>query len=682
MRNRLFCGVLALGLVAAPYGDLWAEDRNEYLDMGLAQLLDVVVTTVAKSEQSLASTPAAVFVITQEDIRRSGATVVPELLAMAPGIQAAQITGSKWSVSSRGFSGYSSNKLLVLIDGRSVYSPAYNGVYWDAQRVLLEDIERIEVVRGPGGALWGANAVNGVINIITKKAQDTQGGLVRTSMGDQDSFSAATRYGVRLGESTWGRAYAAHEIRAANIVRGSGADAQDDWRDVYGGFRFDGMPAANREWTLQGDAYKGSANQMLEPHWLPQSPYMTTKVDDIDLTGWNLLGRYRTGLGNQRVLTVQGYYDHYERSDSYSGLQYDTLDLDLQYETPLGNRHQLTMGAGYRMVRGDFDPTFHVVFPDSTKNLWSAFLQDEITLLDDALWLTLGAKFEHNEYTQGEWQPSARLLWRPADNHSLWFSVARAVRTPSLTEREGLVLFGVAPDPGTGSPYKVGLVGNPEYESEEMVSYEAGYRWQVTGTLSFDLALFHSEYEEILLIGPSSPLRAQQLSALGGMPWGMLLQLENRFSGSGQGVELAADWQPASWLSFKLAYSYLEVDLSGNVGGVVQEDLVRNNTSPKHQVSLRSSMQLAEDWRLNLWARYTDATKGISNLTASNPEPMEIAPAVTLDANLVWTPTDRLEVMLAGRNLTNRSRFEYLSEYAIPPTEIERSVYGKITWRF
>jgi len=643
---------------------LAAAEINEFLDLDLSELVNITVTSVSKREQSLSDAAAAIFVITQEDIRRSGVTSVADALAMAPGIQVAKISASKWSVSSRGFPGLMSNKLLVLIDGRSVYSPLYSGVFWDSQNVMLEDIERIEVIRGPGGTLWGANAVNGVINIITKTAEETQGTLVRVGVGDQEPLTTAARYGGKISESAFGRFYVMYNDHGSNELHGSGDDAGDDWQPLQGGFRLDGKPGTGKEWTLQGDIYRNRGDQIVSPYWVGTPPFKLTIDDDINVEGGNLLGRWRQELTPDSALTLQAYFDTTTRDETLYGWQYDTIDLDLQYATKLGSRQLITAGAGYRAISGDADPNFQIWFPDRDDELYSVFLQDEINLVKDRLWLTLGSKYENNDYTGDEWQPSARLLWKPAPDHSFWTSVARAVVTPTVFQQYGRVTLAVMPYP----PYPpVGFVGSPSVGSEELIAYEAGYRWQASRELSFDLALFYNDYDDLFTMVPTSITD---------------LTFTNGVSGTGRGFELAVDWKAAPWLSFNLAYSYLDNDFSSDTGSSFEVATVRyNEGSPQQQVSLRTSIELAEHWRLNLWGRYIDSVSSWDMEQVGWPKVI-IDGYVLLDANLIWTANEHLEVMIAGQNLTNSSQLQYRSEYSTPATEIERGVYGKLTWKF
>ena len=642
---------------------------NLYLEMDLSQLMQVTITSVGKKPQSLANTPAPVYVISQEDIRRSGATSIPEVLAMAPGIQVSQISGSKWSISSRGFSGFMSNKLLVLVDGRSVYSPAYSGVFWDAQNAMLEDIDRIEVIRGPGGTIWGANAVNGVINIITKKAQDTQGGLLRAGLGNQEKLQGAARYGGKIGESAFARFYAMGNDRTSNKLAGSDLDADDSWNTMQTGFRVDGTVGTRNDWTLQGDLYRNRGDQIISPYWLPTAPYVLNKHSDFDEDGGNLLGTWQHRMGSHERLSLQMYYDHSENQQDWLDLAYRTLDASLQYETRLGERNDITMGAGIRHIEGDNTATFQSDFPSRSDEIYSLFLQDAFHLIPDRLTLTLGGKYEHNPFTGGEWQPSGKLLWAPNDRHSCWTSIARAVRTPSVLENEGRITFSSIPP-----PYGPGYVftgGSEDFSSDTALAYEAGYRWQPTQRFSLDLALFYTVYDDIYTLRPK-PTASD-----------MALIFTNGLSGHNYGAEVATTWKPLSWFSLAGTYSYL---LSSYDPDMIVSPLDQvmassfENLSPIHQFGLRSSLDLATNWQVNAWLRYTDSFVNRSSETMGVYFPIEAT--ANLSVNLIWKPNPSLECMLSGQNLLNSSQLYYNSEQLTPPTEIERGVFGKITWRF
>ena len=653
---------------AAPVFAAPQQAVNEYLDLDITELMHVTITSVAKKEQRLADSPAAVFVITAEDIRRSGVTSIADALAMAPGLEVAKASASRWSITSRGFAGFTSNKLLVMMDGRSVYSPAYSGTFWDEQNTLLEDIDRIEVIRGPGGTMWGANTGNGVINIITKKAEDTQGALVRIGAGNQDTLTSAGRYGAALGEQTFGRVYLTRDDYAANTLDESGTDANDDWQPFQGGFRLDGRVGGNREWTLQGDLSHNRGDQTLFPYWTPTPPYLTSVADNITTRGGNLVGRWKQALTADSSLTFKAYYDHSDRDERLFRFDFDTIDGDLQYETRLGQRQQLTAGGGYRSVHGRFDQDmFQAHLPDQTNDLYNAFLQDEISLPAD-VWLTLGAKYEHNDSTGSEWQPSAKMLWKPTPGQSLWFSAGRAVRTPSILESQGRLLIGVQPTPA--GLVTTALTGSDTFTSEILWAYESGYRWSASDRLSFDLALFHNEYDQLLSLNPTIT------------PAGYALLYGNGLEGHSQGVEIAIDWRAAHWLSFAAAYTYLTMDLQvADPLALPGMDAPMEQSTPVHHASLRSSIALASQWQLNLWLRYVDAISCLNSTNLLAGE-LEIGPYTLIDANLIWTPVKNLEIMLAGQNLAKSSQLQYSMEVATPPTAIDRGVYGKITWRF
>ena len=668
MKPRFFF-LLPAALVLSGIAPVFAgQATSDYLDMDLAQLMQVTITSVSKKSQHLADAAAAVYVISNEDIRRSGVMSIPEALAMAPGIQVARISASKWSISSRGFGGYTSNKLLVLIDGRSVYTPAYSGTFWDMQNTLLEDVDRIEVIRGPGGTIWGANAVNGVINIITKKAQDTEGKLVRVRGGLEAQAGLAARVGGKIGSSGSGRLYVTADDRDSNILADTDEDANDGWRNIQSGFRADGQQGDRNEWNLQGDIYKNDGDQISYPYWVDGPPYLTANRDGFEAKGGNIIGSWQHRLVGGDLLTCKSYFDNNHRQEPYYDLSFNTVDLDLQYETTVGSRHSLMMGSGFRQIDGTFVDTYQVTIPDQINNLYSAFLQDEIQLISQRLWLTLGSKYEHNDFTGSELQPSARLLWKPDQAHSLWTAIARAVRTPSLVERTGSLTVAAYPTPLGTKKYT--LNGTADFDSETLIAYEAGYRWQARANLSFDLAGYFNDYDKIYDMAYSTD------------PARTVMEFANVRQGTGQGVELAASWQATSWLSLLATYTWQELDLTSELSVVGQEEQqdVAEAASPKHQASIRSAIDFASNWQWNCWLRYVDDIAGLDSISQKTFVPV---PSYFLfDTNLIWKPTNNLEVMLAGQNLLNSSQLQYVAELITPATEIERIVYGKITWRF
>jgi len=652
-----------------PFSEAATDSGNEYLDMDIAQLMQITITSVAKKPQNLADAAAAVFVITQDDLHRSGATSIPEALRMVPGLQVARIDANKWAVTSRGFSGNFANKLLVMIDGRSVYSSSFSGVYWDAQDTLFDDIDRIEVIRGPGATIWGANAVNGVINIITKKADATQGGIVSLAGGNQDQLIGGLRYGVAMGESIHGRTYLTYHKQNSFERYETDKDANDDWDSLRGGFRLDGEYGDRNFWTLQGDLYSNHENQIIAPFWESENTHCLMVYDDFESSGWNILGRWQKKLSQTSSWTVQSYFDRAHRDEIFIDQTHQTFDLDLQYQTQIGKQNNLIMGLGYRYIIADVNSTFQVsILPEKqSEDLYSGFIQDEIMLAADRLWLTLGVKWEHNDYTGHEIQPSGRLLWKATDKQTLWVAVSRAVRTPFQFEERGhLIMMVDLSHPSF--PVVLSLDGSKAYDSEKVIAYEVGYRWLPRLNFSFDLALFYNDYDDLR----TTDLASQESYTE--------FVFANQMYGSSYGVELAADWKPIDWLKFQLGYTYIGFDLevdadstSSNLGKITAE------TSPRHQVSLQSFIRINNTLQLNLLARYVGALD--STISYIDKE-MSVDEYLAFDANISWQPTKNINLMLVGQNLFDSGHLEYVSEFNVPATEIGRSVYAKFSYQF
>src|SRR5467141_5147992 len=407
--------------------------------MSVEDLMNMQVTSVSKRSQKLSDAAAAIFVITQEDIRRSGAASIPEALRLVPGLEVARIDQNKWAIGSRGFNGRFDNKLLVLIDGRSVYTPLFSGVYWNVQDVMLEDVDRIEVIRGPGATLWGANAVNGVINVITKKAKSTQSAVVTAGAGTEERAAGGVRYGGKVGDNSYFRAYTKY-FNWGPSAYPSGMTAHDGWDALRGGFRADWTPAGSNSLTLQGDIYQSKYGETLTVPSL-NAPYSNTFPNNGKYSGGNLLGRWNHSSEGSSM-SLQMYYDNTTIADNSLFVDHQNIfDIDFQHGFHVGDSQQFVWGLGYRSIRDRNDPSFSVSLQPNqvTLNQFSTFLQDEISLVDSRLRLTLGSKFEHNEFTGFEIEPNARLLWNLTPNQSIWTAVSRAVRTPALTE-EGLRL--------------------------------------------------------------------------------------------------------------------------------------------------------------------------------------------------------------------------------------------------
>lgn len=644
---------------------------DELTELSLEQLLDLEVTSVARKPQKISESAAAIHVITGEDIRRSGVTSLPDALRLAPGVQVAQIDANKWAISIRGFNGRFANKLLVLIDGRTVYTPSYSGVYWDMQNTMLEDIDRIEVIRGPGATLWGANAVNGIINIITQKASDSHGGLASMGGGNEEQIFGSFRYGGDLGDAGHGRLYLKYLERDSLTILTTGDDAGDDYKSVQGGFRLDFDHSAADIVTLQGDIYQSDENQLLDRIWLPTALTIQRSVEDsFQSSGANLLGRWQHRLTDYSSTTLQVYYDHTDRDELFLVQKHDTVDLDFQHSFTAFDNHAVVWGLAYRIINDDFDSSFQVsISPDSqTSHLYSAFVQDDFDIVDALVRLTLGSKIEHNDYTGYEIQPNIRLLWTPHQHHSVWTAISRAVRTPSRVETDASIVTTVIPPmpPLFTQPLIATLNGNDNFDAEELIAYELGYRLQPRDRLSLDLALYYNDYDNLQSFQQVSPL---------------FVVFDNNLHGQAYGLEVAVDWQAMYWWRLQAAYSYCQISLDLHTGSTLDwAEEVGEESTPEQQFSLRSTMDLAEGWQFDLWGYYVDgiSTPGVSALNAG----LSVASYTSINARLAWRPEPHLELSLIGCNLFDSEHLEYVGEAFTAPTEVERSFYGLLSLSF
>jgi iron complex outermembrane receptor protein len=689
---------IAVGLslaVGSPSASAGSDDP--FFDLDLKEVLNLEITSVSRKPQTVSQAAAAVFVITADDIRRSGATTIPDVLRMAPGIQVGQISSDVWAVSARGMDGRFTNKLLVLMDGRSVYTPTFSGVYWDVQDTILADIERIEVIRGPGASLWGANAVNGVINIITRAAAATQGWMATAGAGDEERGFASLRYGGRLGDIGNWRAYAKGFARDGSTIAASGAPGDDDWRQYRAGFRSDFSLGGRDAFTVQGDYYEGDSGESSLVNAL-QPPYNRLVGTTQKLSGWNLLARWQREVSASDSFTLQAYVDR-TRRDWPARLNDEryTYDLDFQFRTRRFAGHDLVMGAGYRLSRDDLSPSFSGVPADTlpfalfspasaSRELISAFLQDDITVAPDKLVLTLGAKFEHNDDTGLEVQPNARVLWRPIDTATVWGSVARAVRTPSRADSGGVINLTVVPpfSPRNASPLPTLVQAAAGVDSEELIAYEAGWKQQLTPSFSFDLALFHNEYDRLRTGRFGTPVclpsglpaslgcffLPQQTHLLQPSPFG------NEATGRSKGAELSADWRPRPELRLQLALTRLWMSIDAQEGAF-------STDTEESFADLLGSLRLAwnprPDVDADLWLRYSD---GLPEVTAGIGAPA-IPRYTELDLRLAWRPSLGVELSLVGRNLLQNRHEEFPSELLdVPLMQIERSVFAQINWKF
>lgn len=671
------------------------SDDDPFFDLDLKEVLNLEITSVSKKPQTVSRAAAAVFVITSDDIRRSGASSIPELLRMAPGIQVGQISNNTWGVSSRGMDGRFTNKLLVLVDGRSIYTPTFSGVYWDVQDTVLADIERIEVIRGPGAAIWGANAVNGVINIITKSAAATQGGLVEASAGSSDRGTGSVRYGGKVGEIGHWRLYAKGFERDGSIVESTGARGNDYWQQQRVGFRTDLTPSGRDAVTIQGDYYDGRSGESASLNRL-SAPYNILTGTTQSVSGGNLLGRWQRDISSTDSFTVQGYFDHTKRDwPAHLNEVRNTYDLDFQYRTKRLNGHDLVIGAAYRHSEDEMSASysgipsntlqFATFIPaSSSTSLYSVFIQDDISLLPKELVLTLGTKLEHNDYSGLEHQPNAKLLWTPSETTTLWGSAARAVRTPSRIDAGGTVNQTVLPPFTSRNPLNlpVLITAQGRVETETVIAYEAGWKQRITPTLSTDLAVFHNRYSDLRtgLFGTAvcQPSGLPVSTGCFLVPGQAYIQQPtsggNLGTGQSYGMELSADWRIRPDLRFQFAWTELRIRMKEE-GRAFTTD--REGSTPKHQLGLRMAWNPRSDIDVDIWLRHVSKlpliAEGIPTIPAYNEADMRLA----------WRPSKDLELALIGRNLLHKRHKEFASELLdVQQMQIERAVLARLNWKF
>jgi iron complex outermembrane recepter protein len=637
-----------------------AGESRSLSDLSLDELMDVPVTSVSRRETRRGDAATAITVITQEDIRRAGITALPEALRLAPGLDVARIDGSHWAISARGFNLQYANTLLVLVDGLSVYSPAFGGVYWDAQDLPLQDIERIEVIRGPGAALWGANAVNGVINIISRRARDTQGLAVATAVGTGDRPSAEARYGGSIGSSARYRVYGKYSDRVG-LDDPSGLFEGDDWTSARVGFRTDWDSSEERLVTLQGDYYSLRSDHVLQSAILTP-PFTQASRYEERADGGNLLARWTQALSASSELSVQSYIDSYDRNADSR----DTFDIELQHRFVPMPRHNVVWGAGYRGSREDLHLAFNLITEPArrTSHLYTAFAQDEIALSSDRLRLTLGMKLESNDVTGTESQPNIRLLYSPDSRHSAWASASRAVSTPSRFYTHSRFSVGAFQVPD-GPVTEIALMPDPDVPSQKLDAFELGYRLQTFGSFSADIAAFHNDYDQIY-----SPVADAPQFVTVPFPHLVLpYTWRGVFGAESYGAEIEASWQPNPAWRLTGTYSWLSLRVQGNSA--------LGTGSPEHQFALRSNASLSPKLELTASAAYVDSIDAFS----STIDTAHIPSYVRFDAGLIYRPFEDLEIGLWGPNLLDPSHGEISGQDSATVSEVPRGVLLKITVR-
>lgn len=654
----VFCVLLPLLHIPAAAHIREDDGEIDFTSLSLEELKNVKITSASRIPEKLSETAAAVFVITGDDIRRSGATSIPEVLRMAPGVQVARISATEWAVNIRGLNEQFSNKLLVLMDGRSVYTHLYSGVFWDMLDTVLEDIDRIEIIRGPGAALWGANAVNGVINIITRSAQQTQGSLISLLGGTEEGIGVV-RHGGQLNEEMYYRVYAKYFNRGS--LTDSDRDIRNDpskgdWRSGRAGFRMDTADMQDDDrLSLQAEIQTGRFDT--DMYRIGDEFSEPLLVRDVSRSsGGHMLAQWEHRFSETSDAVMQFWYDWYDKDFEGSDVRADTLDADIQFRTEPLSGHNLIWGTNLRYIRDSFGEGYDIRAEPGQENLFAGgfFVQDRVQLIPDRLMLSLGVRCEYNDYTKWETQPSARVLWFLKDRHVLWSAVSRAARVPSRVEDAGVQDFWHVSSKASASA-RVRVTGNTELEAESLWAYESGYRFQPAENLWFGAMAFYNEYDDLIDYRESDSLSEDGI---------MDFRYGNLADGESWGLELAADWQILSAWRLQGAYTFLETAIHGLSSEAKTAGLTAGS-NPRNQFSLRSVLDMGRNLESDIWFRYVD------RLSYS-----EVDAYVSLDARLAWRMTPHIEVALTGQNLLEPDHAEFSS------LKVERSFHVRLQWCF
>ena len=648
------------------------QSTQSLKQLSLAQLGDIEVTTVSKEPEEVWNTPAAIYVLTNADIRRSGATTIPDALRLVPGVEVAQIDSDHWSVGIRGFGSEFSKSVLVLIDGRSVYSPLFSGVYWNVENVMLQDVDRIEVIRGPGGTIWGANAVNGVINIITKSAKDTHGGLVSVTGGEVNHGIGSFRYGGadgRLDYRVYGMAFA----RAPDYHLDH--SSFDQWELGQGGFRTDTQLTSRDTLNIQGDLYHGYDGERVDvSFYSPPSEEMFDQ--DHDVSGGDLLMHWHRQINEDSDFRLQAYYDHTSRLSPQLDETRDTYDVDFLYHRNVDGRHDILLGAGGRWSPDHITQKFatlNFIPNNETDSIYSWFLQDQISIIPKRLFVVVGSKFEHNNYSGFEVQPNARLLWTPDDHQTFWAAITRAVRTPSRLDQDIQLTDFLVANP----PIFFRVVGNPDFQSEQLLGTEAGYRRLLEKKLYLDVAFFYNDYNDLYGYGATSVFLETSPP-----PAHTIVQvpLANAIAGDTTGFEIAPDWKPVNWWELRGSYSYLHLYVHNKPGAAGSFNYLvtasDNGSSPQDQVEAQSFLHLPKKVEFDANFRFVSALPAQTAVPAGP----SVGAYSTADARFAWHPLRSFDLALVGQNLLQPHHPEFGGDDG-PLVGIRRSFYAQVTWR-
>jgi iron complex outermembrane receptor protein len=632
--------ILGMGHAAADSGD--SDSLSSLASLSIEDLMNQEVTTVTRTPEKLSEVPSAIQVLRGNDIRRSAATTLPEALRLAPNLEVAQQNSHTWGISARGFNGAPifgdplANKLLVMIDGRAVYSPLFGGVFWNAQNPMLEDLDRIEVVSGPGTAMWGSNAVNGVINVVSKSARDTQGMYVSGAGGSWMQDQAEARYGGKIGENFYYRIYGERFDRDSTDLT-DGTDGDDSWNNSQGGFRTDYDADSADVITVQGDLY-GQSTGAVEPS--------QGKTD-----GQNVLGRWTHTFSATSDLRIQSYFDRVYQADHAQGFtdQLTTGDFDIQHRFAVNDCNEFLWGGSYRYIndRGANSPLFTFVPTNRDLQLFSVFAQNETEIIPDTLKLTLAGRFEHNDYSAGEFQPTARLAWMPTENQTVWTAVSRATRSPTRLDADlATQLFGSSKD---------------GFDSEKVIAYEAGYRVRPTERSTVSLAAYYNDYTD---------LRGAEFNT---MPPPPQINIGNFQHAKTWGVELSGEYQALEHWRVRGGYTYLNKNLTSTNDLLVPASSAVEANDPSNQVVIQSILDITDQLQFDLVTRYVSSLPAVT-LSVPGLSIPRVPGYYGLDLRLAWH-YEGLEFSVVGQNLIGGQHRE------MGMNEIPRAVYGRVTWR-
>lgn len=626
-------GLFRLLLLLAAWCSALPAAAFDMRRLTLEELMELNVYSASRRAEAWRKSPAAVYVLTAEDIRRARVTSVPEALRLVPGVQVARVDANKWAVSIRGFNSRTANKLQVMVDGRSIYDPLFSGVLWESRDIQLENIDRIEVIRGPGGTLWGANAVNGVINIVTKHALDTQGGLAVVGIGTEERAFTTLRYGWRSGERHAARVTA----RLVNRDQGysSAGPTADDSLMGRVSLRWDWDRGAGDELRISSDLFDGRAGEYRQP----DDPGALPGAVDVEHTGGNVSLNWTRRVSDANQWQARSYYERFTfNNPSVLREARDIYHLEFQNDLVLTDRQRLVWGANYRITEDAISDVRTFSFDPAARRdeILGAFVQDTIALLP-TVELTLGTKVEHNDYTGTGWQPNVRLAYFPSERHMTWGAISRAIRTPARLDAD--IVF-------AGSRLGDGL------DAERLTAYEIGHRYQPSSRWSFDTALFYNVYDDLQTLETSPRLR-----------------YANRMHGNTYGIEISNRWQLRPALRVDASYAYLRMDLTLDPDSTdVTQPGATEGGAPHHQAALRGEWDVGRDLELDVTLRYVDAL------------PAQQIPAyTTMDVGLGWRLGLGLDWVVVGQNLFDAHHPELASRTS---TEVQRGFYTKLNWRF